>query len=146
MLLYSEIDQKAKVRDMCLIRLIRCLDCDSVSRPPLCKPKSSCASVVFVTDVLCNNPFCQRAAQAIRADKKSPARYRWSDCVNPTCSEETCAIEYLSASCKACWTLSPQNFLPVQSLSYLPGEGIFFVAIGKKENKRVVKRYINLLS
>lgn len=105
---------------MCLIQLVRCVDCHSVSRPPVYNP-SSAGTFVIVSDVLCNNSSCQRITLALRLTRKHAEEYLYSDCTNPTCTEDSCRLEFLSASCSEQWVLSADNSFPIRTSAYLPG-------------------------
>lgn len=111
---------------MCLISLVRCVNCEVVSRPAVYNPKTLTAAVI-VSDVLCNNSSCQRIASALRFVRKHGNEYSYSDCTNPTCTEEFCRLEVLPVSCLDRWALSPDNFLPIRTSLYLPGKFIYLL-------------------
>jgi len=106
---------------MCVVRLVRCLDCSVVYRPELYNSTSS-ETVVLMHDVICNNSGCQRVAIALRLAGKHAEQFLFADCLNPTCMEDECRLDFVSASCLNRWAYSTDNVFPIRTSLSLPGQ------------------------
>lgn len=106
---------------MCVIKLVKCLDCSVAYRPKLYNA-NSLETVVLAHDVICNNFGCQRVAIALRLSRKHGEQLLSFDCLNPTCTEVDCRLDYISASCVEHWTQSFDNVFPIRTSPYLPGQ------------------------
>ena len=107
---------------MCVITMVRCLDCGSCSRPRLLESCSSgiTLTAVVVTDVICNVRGCQRISAALRLLPRFDSEL--AECSNPTCDEVNCRIDLVDASCRERWVVHPENCFSIRSQKLLPGE------------------------